>query len=204
MKWGEMSRRLKKDARSVRRAYDRAEKKLPHEGELAPARPDSLEAKDPERYAEFVTEIVTADGKTRNVKAIAEKLGIPYATAGHIANKLHTTQIQTKDEIRKVKRDYLLRRWGVVAADALDAITAEKLEKANVRDLGILGGIATDKLLVLQGLPTQIVRTEGDRQKLGELAEALMIEMSRRGLKPKLATPVMDVECTRVDTGSDV
>lgn len=109
---GEMARRLKKDARAVRRAYDRAERKIPHEGEIAPAREGSLEGNDPELYAEFVTQVVNTDGKTRNVEAIAENLGISPKTADHIARKLNTTQIQTKDAIRNVKRDYLKRRWG--------------------------------------------------------------------------------------------
>lgn len=133
----------------------------------------------------------------------AERLGIPYTTAKSIAERLNTSQIAVRDEIRTVKRDYLKRRWGVVAEDALDAITQEKLDAASVRDLGILGGIATDKLLVLQGLPTQIVRTEEDRAKLGDLAEALMLEMGRRGIQVKVPPPstVVDVECTRVGEG---
>lgn len=74
-----------------------------------------------------------------------------------------------------------------------------------MKDLGILGGIATDKMLVLQGLPTQIVRTEEDRTKLGDLAKALMLEMSRRGIRVKVPPPsnIVDVECTRVGAGSD-
>lgn len=176
MRWAVMARKLKKDARSVRRACERAEIKIPLEGKIAPPRDGTLEANDPERYAEFVTEVVGTGGRLKDVSVTAERLGIPYTTAKSIAERLNTSQIAVRDEIRTVKRDYLKRRWGVVAKDALDAITQEKLDAASVRDLGILGGIATDKLLVLQGLPTQIVRTEEDRAKLGDLAEALMLE----------------------------
>ena len=92
------------------------------------------------------------------------------------------------------------------AADELErAITDEKLEKASAKDLGILAAIGTDKLLLLQGLPTQIVRTERDRTKLGDLAEALALEMGRRGVKlDGVPTPaVLDVKCERVDGGTD-
>ena len=205
MAWAVMARKLGKDARAVRRACERAERKLPLEGQTAPAREGSLEANDPESYAEFVTEVVTAEGKLKDVEAIAERLGIPPSTAKHIAEKLRSTYLPAKNEIRNVKRDYLKRRWGVIAADALDAITPEKLEAAGVRDLGILGGIATDKLLVLQGLPNQIVRTEEERVMLGDLAKALADEMRRRGhsLAPGSEPGVLDVECTRVEPGNN-
>jgi len=199
MTWGEMSRRMKKDRRTIQRAYERAEQKIPLEGQIQ-SPPGSLEEEDPEKYAEFVTEIVSAESPIAKVSAVAERLGIPPPVAVAIAKRLRETYPLLKEEIHVVKRDYLKRRWGFLAKDALDAITEEKLLKASAKDLGILAAISTDKLLLLQGLPTQIVRTERDRAKLGDLAEALMIEMSRRGVKlDGVPTPaVLDVECSRI------
>jgi hypothetical protein len=201
--WSRMSEILKKDRKWVQRSYDSAVEKMSHLGEAKPPPPNSFEAEHPEKVGEFMAEIVKGDDSPAQIKALAIRLGITRDVASGIVKKLRTSLAPVRDDIRAVKRDYLKRRWGVVAQDALDAITPEKLEKANVRDLGILGGIATDKLLLLQGLPTQIVRTEGDRAKLSDLAFELVREMKRRGVAMGPDQVVLDVECTRVGNLGD-
>jgi hypothetical protein len=71
--------------------------------------------------------------------------------------------------------DYLLD------GDRLERLMAE----TKLKDLGVLLGITTEKLLLLEGQPTQIIG-QAEQKKMDEILPALIDEMKRRGLKAEL------------------
>jgi hypothetical protein len=84
------------------------------------------------------------------------------------------------------------------AEEALAQLTPERIANASPKDLAIIAGISTEKLLLLRGQPTQIIRTEKDRLKVETLAQAFMKEAERRGysLSPNVESGTVDVEYT--------
>jgi hypothetical protein len=71
--------------------------------------------------------------------------------------------------------DYLLD------GDRLERLMAE----TKLKDLGVLLGITTEKLLLLEGQPTSII-SHDDHRKMDEVLPALLKEIQRRGVKADL------------------
>jgi hypothetical protein len=195
-----MARQLGKDARAVKRAYERAVVKIPKEGTLEPS-PGSLQARDPEAYAELANSLAQAgtDGERLSEAAIAKRLNLPPETAALVAKEIRSIYFPTSIEMRNVKLEKLRDLWGMRAEEALAQLTPERISGASPKDLAIIAGIATEKLLLLRGQPTQIIRTERDRLKVEVLANAFMDEAKRRGyeLNANVETGEVDVKHVR-------
>lgn len=89
-----------------------------------------------------------------------------------------------KEELR-VDVQYLSQRLTtyLLDGDRLERLMAE----TKLKDLGVLLGITTEKLLLLEGQPTQIISTQ-QHQKMDQVMPKLLEEMQRRGLR--VAGPV--------------
>jgi hypothetical protein len=199
MTWAAIGRQLAKEPQSVRTAYIRAARKLPREGELEPES-KSLQVSDPDKYAKLVNELSEygPDGEQLAVDAIAKRLNLPRATAQQLAVEIRSIYFPTKVEARNIKLERLRDLWGMRAEEALAQLTPERIANASPKDLAIIAGISTEKLLLLRGQPTQIIRTEKDRLKVETLAQAFMKEAERRGysLSPNVESGTVDVEYT--------
>jgi hypothetical protein len=193
MSWSDIGRRLKKDRRAVERAHDRAVLKIPREGEYEPSK-SSIQVREPEKVAQFVNEMTPADDSHVSASAIARRLGLPHDAAMAVAREIRSVYFPTKIEARNVKLERLKDLWSMKAEEALAAITPAKIAESSARDLGVVAGIATDKLLVLRGQPTQIVRNEADRTKIDVLARAFMAECERRGYDVKTDVSTGEVD----------
>lgn len=60
--------------------------------------------------------------------------------------------------------------------DRLEKLMAE----SRLKDVGIMAGIATEKFLLMEGQPTQIMG-QVEQKKLNDLLPAIMEEVKRRG-----------------------
>lgn len=77
--------------------------------------------------------------------------------------------------------DYLLEKNPQTGLDNLELL----LRETKLKDIGILLGISTEKVLLMEGAPTSIIgHAEG--KKLDELLPALLDEVKRRGAKIEL------------------
>jgi len=138
-----------------------------------------LEVTDPDKHARALSKL---SEPFRGVEAVAKEVGIAEVTARRLAKELEGELKPLKREIEEIRLDDLTKRFGTLARDAVDAITPEKLVKANARDLAIISGVAVDKWQLLRGQPTQ--RTElNDRRQMNELLEMLFKEAKRRGIE---------------------
>ncbi len=70
-----------------------------------------------------------------------------------------------------------------------------KLEKSTFKDIMVAQAVLVDKLLLLDGQPTQIIGT-AERSKLDELLPALHKEIQRRGLSATLTERTRTAELT--------
>lgn len=71
--------------------------------------------------------------------------------------------------------DYLLE------GDRLEQMMAE----SKLKDLGVLFGITTEKLLLMEGQPTSIIG-QAEHKKMEEVLPALLKEIQRRGVRADL------------------
>jgi hypothetical protein len=180
--WNKMVKILGKDSGSIRQTYKRALAKLPNEGKFV-ANPKSFQASNPDRYAEIVNDLTDPEkrGGEVVVAAIAKKLNLPEHTAWAVARQIRSIYFPASVETRNIKMERLKDLWGMRAEGALAQLTPERISEAGPKDLALIAAIATDKLLLLRGQPTQIVRTESDRMKLDVLTKAFLEEAGRRG-----------------------
>lgn len=97
----------------------------------------------------------------------------------------------------KYNKDYLKERWttlsGVIMTYLLEVVDQNTgrmrlhnlLDESKLKDIGIMAGIATEKVLLMSGQPTQII-AEAQHKKIDELMPALLEEVKRRGASVEL------------------
>ena len=121
------------------------------------------------------------------IKRTAPKLEQPYTSLPVAV--VDTKPIHHDVEHRKLTQDILEQR----ASNLLDVLESylsagnyqafkDKIEKANLQQVGIFQGILIDKMLTLRGQPSSIVGYQ-EQASLDQLMPALLEEMKRRGLK---------------------
>lgn len=110
-------------------------------------------------------------------------------------NKPIETSLIPSSPVRYSK-DHLKERWHTLSGRLMDYLLEKNpktgldnlellLRETKLKDIGILLGISTEKVLLMAGQPTSIVGHE-ERQKLDELLPALMNEIKRRGASIEL------------------
>jgi hypothetical protein len=95
--------------------------------------------------------------------------------------------------IGKYNKDYLKERWttlsGVIMTYLLEVVDQNTgrmrlhnlLDESKLKDIGIMAGIATEKVLLMSGQPTQII-AESQQVKLDDLGKALKETLEKRGI----------------------
>jgi hypothetical protein len=113
-----------------------------------------------------------------------DQMGVPKQT---IADKLHVSRttvhfltqrdVNNPNLIEQVKKK-MSAKWWVLAHNAVEAITPEKLMDANVAQLAVVGGIATEKARLIDGESTMNIAhiDKGDGQ-IEEEIRALETEL---------------------------
>lgn len=93
--------------------------------------------------------------------------------------------------MKKGGKEFLKDKWGNITGkvltwlDGIDEASGKPrlellLAKSRLTEVATFAGIGTDKVLLLDGQPTQIVG-QAEQKKLEELLPALMNEVKRRG-----------------------
>ena len=127
----------------------------------------------------------TVSVSERSLKTIEEKSSVT-----------NTTLIGTGGSIPRYSKEHLKERWHTLSGRLMDYLLEKNpktgldnlellLRETKLKDIGILLGISTEKVLLMAGQPTSIVGHE-ERQKLDELLPALMNEIKRRGASIEL------------------
>lgn len=136
----------------------------------------------------------------RKFKTVVKELKTPKSEAEPeatplIGNTLPTPLVGTSipsltgpngPPIKKSNKDYLKVQWSNLSGRALDwLLQGNRLEQmmgeTKLAQLGVLLGIATDKVLLLEGQPTQII-AQAQHQDLDKLGLALKDALEKRGL----------------------
>ena len=138
-----------------------------------------LSAKDPDTYAKAVVEL---SDPQRKIAEIGRKLGLSPQVASKIARECDTYLQPLGREIREVRLEEIVRRFGTLTEDAIDAITPEKLSEANARDLAVIAGISATNWQLLRGQPTSRMEIN-DRREMNEVLKMMVNEAKRRGLE---------------------
>jgi len=87
---------------------------------------------------------------------------------------------------RKYDKEFLKDRWSVLSGRMMEWLhEGDRLEQlmaqSKLRDIGIMLGIATEKVLLLEGQPTQII-SQPQHQAIDRLGVALKDALEKRGL----------------------
>ena len=159
----------------------RVNRRLEDTGSLEPseATPPILEESNPEKFADAVVALAAPGAK---VARVAREVGIAPCTADKIGKKLDGELQSLGRELVDIRLEDITKRFGTLARDAVDAITPEKLLKANAQQLSIIAGVAIDKWQLLRGQPTSRMEIE-DRRQMNELLGVIVKEASRRGIE---------------------
>jgi hypothetical protein len=93
----------------------------------------------------------------------------------------------------RYNKEYLKERWttlsGVIMTYLLEVVDQNTgrmrlhnlLDESKLKDIGIMAGIATEKVLLMSGQPTQII-AEAQQVKLDDLGKALKETLEKRGI----------------------
>jgi len=129
----------------------------------------------------------------RKFKAVVKELKTPkseaepQATPPSIIEIASTTLPVTSTSLtKKYNKDYLKDRWTNLSGRMMDWLNeGQRLEnlmaETKLRDIGVMLGIATEKVLLLEGQPTQII-SQPQHQALDRLNLALKDALEKRGL----------------------
>ncbi len=136
------------------------------------------EENSPEAAA-LVFDRMTEPG-AKQVQAVKDS-GLPQKTVSAIIRRMETRHLTTTHEVRERKAEELLPLIQEKLFDSLEYMDEVAFSEASLKDLGIFHGVMTDKLLLHQGKPTQIM-TIDDRREMKELLPDLLREVRSRGL----------------------
>ena len=167
---------------TVKRHLSQVRQQLDHPNAKQPTVPGEamlLEVSDPERHAEALSKL---SDPYQSVAAVAREMGMGDVTAAKIAKDLNGELQPLKRAIEDVRLEDLKKGFGTLSRDAMDAITPEKLKKANAQQLAIIAGIGVQNWQLLRGQPTQRMEI-GDRRQMNELVEMMLTEAKRRGVE---------------------
>jgi len=134
---------------------------------------------DPERFAEAVVKL---SSPAATAAQVARDMGMSPRIALKIGKKLEGELQPLGRVLEDVALIDLLKRFGTMTRDAIDAITPEKLEKACARDLAVIAGIGAQNWQLMRGQPTSRVEI-GDRRQMDEVLKLLFKEAERRGVE---------------------
>ncbi len=134
---------------------------------------------NPDKFGEAIVAL-SAPGAT--AAQVARKLGISPSAALKIGKELDAQLMPLNRVVSEVRLEDVTMRFGTLTRDAIDAITPEKLEKANARDLAVIAGIGSQNWQLLRGQPTSRVEV-GDKRQMNELVQMMLKEAKRRGVE---------------------
>lgn len=177
---------------TVKRHLSQVRQRLDNPSVVQPTVPGEatlLEVADPERYAEALSKLADP---LQSVAAVAREMGMGPMTAAKIAKDLDGEMQPLGRAIEDIRLEDLKNRFGTLSRDAMDAITPEKLSKANAQQLAIIAGIGVQNWQLLRGQPTSRMEI-GDRRQMNELVTLIMTEAKRRGVEIDV-TPDGDVQ----------
>lgn len=196
----EAAKRLKCAATTVARRVSIVERKLKNKdfehcvtpAEAGPGNAKSTLNTEPEKFAEMIAGL---SKPSANAAQVAREMGLSPNVAYKLAKTLESDLQPLGREVKQIRLDALRDRFGTLAQDAIDAITPEKLESANARDLAVIAGIAGDKWQLLRGQPTQRMEIS-DRRQMDEMLQEILREAKRRHIEIDV-TPTGEVLARR-------
>lgn len=104
----------------------------------------------------------------------------------------------SSEPTKRYNRDYLKDRWQTLSGRMMDWLhqgnrLEDMMAETKLRDIGVMLGIATEKVLLLEGQPTSIIG-QAESKKLEDLIPALLLEVKRRGIKADVTERKVSLE----------
>ena len=110
---------------------------------------------------------------------------VDAATIGKVGVRRNYAKEQLKGDVQQLSQR--LMTW-LLQGDRLETL----LNETKLKDVAVVMGIATDKLLLLEGQPTQIV-SMAQQESMDAVLPLLMQEMQRWGVKTELTQRTITV-----------
>ncbi len=185
----QVAERLELPVGQVNSVYDKCREKLGLKFS-SEVNANALEKRDPETAADALIELSARD---RTLVDIAEELGLNDSLVLALEKRLTHGMVPLARGLGEVKKSELRDLYADVNWKVLAAITDADIEKAPLRDKLVAAGISTDKLLQLDGQPTQVFSIP-QLDNLDKLSEMLLREVDRRRLTIDLDPQTVTVE----------
>jgi hypothetical protein len=126
-----------------------------------------------------------SDPMQATIKQIAEQEGVSPAVAHKLLKVLREKKLVLARTLGEVTKTETRQMYEYVAHTVLSSITQADIDKAGLKDKMLSAAIATDKALLLDGQPTEILSIP-QMENMDELARLLLKEAKRRGQMPIL------------------
>lgn len=122
-----------------------------------------------------------ADPLLDTIREIAAEAGVSEGAAAALVKRLRTKGLLLGRALGDVTRDETKKLYDYRALQILQSISEKDIENASLYQKMTSAAIATDKGLLLDGQPTQILSVK-QLDNLDLLAENLLNEIKRRGM----------------------
>jgi hypothetical protein len=136
------------------------------------------EERKAEQEATLLAELTNPERRT--LAEIATEAGVHPSTTSRMASKLDREYVNLQVAEKDFQKGKLKLLYGHTAQRILENVTQEDIENASLRDKLVAAAVATDKHLLLDGQPTEILSVK-EMSGLDELAKMLVQEIARRG-----------------------
>lgn len=185
----QVARELDLNPMTARSTYQLAREKLGLVGSANTGIGNLTETRHPELAAAAFGDLSAAQ---QQVIRIAEDLDLPYATIQQLQKRLARDYVPLERALGEVEKKDLRELFASVSWRVLSRVTDEDIEKASLRDKLVAAAIATDKIQVLDGEPTQILSVK-ELENLDGLAGLLKVEIERRNQQPLTDPQTLEV-----------
>jgi len=177
MSWEKVGKQLGVSKQSCMNAYSRSRCRLGLAGS-GDVNQSAIEHQDPDKAAEALVEL---SAREQSMADIAREVNLPYSTVRGLAKRLSKGMVPLERALGEIKRTELRDLYADVNWRVLARVTDADIEKASLRDKLVAAGIATDKMNIMDGQPTQVFSVP-ELENLDKLAVMLLREVERRNL----------------------
>lgn len=178
--WEDIGAQLKISAETAKNYANRCENA--GQEKLKEFRAATPEVVNPEKTSEIIDRAMTERGlDTAKFIELAQAAGLPTKVALGLANRVRANYGAIYKEVKRLKSEEMIDRLNEKIGMGLKYLDDYAFANASGKDIAIIIGILTEKMLLLGGKPTQIIDVSTS-SKLEILMPQFMAEAVRRGI----------------------
>lgn len=139
--------------------------------------------------------LALSDPMRESIAAIAEECGLNSGQIAALSKRLATSFVPLKRALDSVTNAEMAKLYRAKSYEVLASISESDIAEAGLKEKAIAAAVLTDKSLLLDGQPTQVLSIK-ELGNLDQLGAMLMAEMRKRGIEPAPNEATQEVSST--------